>query len=303
MTAWVITGRNGQLGSCLEARISARSGAAPIALSRAELDLGAPGAVDAWFDANEAGLAADAVFVNAAAYTAVDRAEEEEELAARVNGEAPGRMAERCRARGVRFVHVSTDYVFDGAARAPYAVDAKPAPVTAYGRTKLLGERAVLDAMPEALVVRTSWVFGPGKNFVLAILRQAALRRRGEVSGPLTVVDDQRGCPTYADDLAEGLLGLVDAGASGLHHLSNADAGGGITWRDFARAILEETGHGDLPIDPITTESLALPAHRPAYSVLDASTAAAHGVALRDWRDALRAYLKTVDLAATAEAP
>ena len=294
---WVITGRAGQLGSCLEAQLGARAGASVLALSRDELDLADPGAVDAWFDSSSAGDVD--VFVNAAAYTAVDRAEQEEALAARINGDAPGRMAERCAAAHIRFVHVSTDYVFDGAATQPYAVDALTAPVTAYGRTKRLGEQTVQAAMADALIVRTSWVFGPGKNFVLAILRQAALRRRGEVAGPLTVVDDQRGAPTYAADLADGIIRLCGADARGLYHLSNA---GAITWRDFARAILDETGHGDLAIDPITTESLALPAHRPAYSVLDTSRAAALGVSLRDWRDALRAYLETLDLAALAEA-
>jgi len=146
----------------------------------------------------------------------------------------------------------------------------------------------VLEADPEALVVRTSWVFGPGRNFVGAILRQARLRRSGEARGPLSVVDDQRGCPTYAADLAEGLCALRAAGAQGLYHLCNA---GPITWWDFARAILDETGHGDLQIERARTADLSLPAPRPAYSVLDCSRAAALGVRLRGWREALIDYL------------
>ena len=203
---WVVTGCQGQLGSCLAARLAGQAGATVTALDRATLDLGSPDAIDGWFDAFEADAPAGTVFINAAAYTAVDQAESEEPLAAQINGHAPGKLAERCARAGIRFVHVSTDYVFDGTASAPYPVDAPTGPVTAYGRTKLLGEQAVLAADPSALVVRTSWVFGPGKNFVLAILRQGRLRRSGEVEGPLTVVDDQRGCPTYADDLAEGLI-------------------------------------------------------------------------------------------------
>ena len=297
MQHWVINGAGGQLGQCLWARLAERERTLTTTLAREQLDLSQLEAVDDWFDDTE--LGAVDFFVNAAAYTAVDRAEDEEALALQVNGVAPGRMAARCREAGIRFVHVSTDYVFDGQGTAPYPVDATTGPVTAYGRTKLAGETAVRAADPEALIVRTSWVFGPGKNFVLAILNQARLRRSGEVEGPLTVVDDQRGCPTYADDLAQGLIALADRGATGLLHLANA---GSITWWDFARAILDESGYTDLLIEPISTETLSLPASRPAYSVLDCSRAAALGVELRGWRDALISYLRTVDAAAEGAA-
>jgi dTDP-4-dehydrorhamnose reductase len=228
------------------------------------------------------------VVANAAAYTAVDACETDFDAATAANALGPERLARACAESGARFVHVSTDYVFDGAASEPYAEDHPTAPTTAYGRSKLDGEQRVLAACPGALVVRTSWVFGPGRNFVGAILRQAKLRVAGEVEGPLSVVDDQRGCPTYAADLAAGVRALVAAEASGFVHLCNA---GAITWWDFARAILDETGHADLAIDRARTVDLSLPAPRPAYSVLDCSRAAAFGVSLRSWREALVDHL------------
>lgn len=292
---WVVTGRDGQLGRCLvrqlEATVGHEGGASSVvACARAEADLGDPAslerAVASW------GLASGDVVANAAAYTAVDACEGDLETAMRVNAEGPERLARAAAEAGARLVHVSTDYVFAGDASSPYVEDHPVAPRTAYGRTKLEGEQRVRAASPDALVVRTSWVFGPGKNFVGAILRQAALRRSGEVEGPLRVVDDQRGCPTYAEDLAEGLRALVAAGASGLVHLSNA---GPISWWDFARAILDETGHADLEIERGRTADLDLPAPRPAYSVLDCSRAADFGVRLRPWREALVDYLAGLD--------
>ena len=210
------------------------------------------------------------------------------EAAFAANARAPEQLARACADRGARFVHVSTDYVFAGDATEPYREEDATGPNTAYGRTKLAGEQRVRAVNADALVARTSWVYGPGKNFVAAILRQAALRRSGEVAGPLRVVDDQAGCPTYADDLATALRQLVAASANGVVHLCNR---GAITWWDFARAILDETGHADLEIDRAKTADLDLPAPRPAFSVLDCSRAASLGVVLRPWRDALVSYL------------
>ena len=201
-------------------------------------------------------------------------------------------LAAACAGAGARFVHVSTDYVFDGRGEAPYAEDYPTEPNTAYGRTKLVGEQRVMAVDPEALIARTSWVFGPGKNFVAAILRQARLRRTGEVEGPLSVVDDQQGCPTYAADLAAAVRALVAKEAHGIFHVSNR---GATTWWDFARAILDETGYSDLVIERGRTAILNLPAERPAYSVLDCSRAASLGVTLRSWEEALREYLESED--------
>jgi dTDP-4-dehydrorhamnose reductase len=285
---WIVTGSQGQLGSCLVRSLEGDPGEELArACSHRELDVADPRAVARLLE----GLAPPPdVLVNAAAFTAVDRCESEGEVAMRVNGEAPGHLARLCKQEGIRLVHVSTDYVFDGEGTRPYTEEAKPDPRSAYGRSKLAGERRVLETSPAFLVVRTSWVFGPGRNFVEAILRQARLRREGEASGPLRVVDDQEGCPTYAADLAEGIRALVAAGAGGLVHLSN---GGACTWWDFARAILDEAGHGELEIERGRTEELDLPAPRPRYSVLDCSRAASLGVVLRPWRDALRDYLRS----------
>ncbi|MEZ4218298.1 MAG: dTDP-4-dehydrorhamnose reductase [Myxococcota bacterium] len=280
-------GSRGQLGQCLAQQLAADPRVRAVeALARPDVDLADAASLDAALD--RAAPAAGDVVANAAAYTAVDACESDEATARAVNALAPERMAARCARAGARFVHVSTDYVFPGDASEPYREDDETGPRTAYGRTKLEGEQRVAAACPDALVVRTSWVFGPGRNFVGAILRQAGLRRAGEASGPLRVVDDQSGSPTYAADLASGLRQLVAAGASGLFHLCNR---GATTWWDFARAILDESGHADLAIDRARTADLALPAPRPAYSVLDVARAAALGVALRPWREALVAYL------------
>lgn len=297
-----VTGSGGQLGRCLVESVQADPDLElAAAWPRAELDVADGQAVTKLFDALPGGP--PELLVNAAAFTAVDRCESEEALALAVNGEAPGLLAELCARHGVGFVHVSTDYVFAGDAARPYEESAPIDPRSAYGRSKAEGERRVRKALPTALVVRTSWVFGPGKNFVGAILRQARLRRSGEVQGPLRVVADQRGAPTYAADLADGILALSRAtlhttAKGGVFHLANR---GDITWWDFARAILDHTGHADLETLRIETDELDLPASRPRYSVLDCRRAADLGVKLRDWREALAAYLASPSGAALLE--
>ena len=214
----MVTGSRGQLGRCLVRALSEPSTAAGdelvAAFSHAELDIADAGAVARALASLPGG--APEVLVNAAAYNQVDRCESDgRDEAFRVNGLGPGVLARACEAAGARLVHVSTDYVLDGDGTAPIPENATPAPHTVYGHSKLLGETRVREASSTALVVRTSWVFGPGKNFVGAILRQARLRRTGEASGPLRVVDDQHGCPTYAADLAAGIraAGRGDGGA------------------------------------------------------------------------------------------
>ena len=294
-----VVGAGGQLGRCLVRSLGASSRfRLAFAHDHASLDITDKTSVDRLFDGD---VPRPDLLVNAAAYTAVDRCETERDAAMRVNRDGPGLLADACARAGTRMIQVSTDYVFDGCGTAPYRADQATAPRSVYGASKLAGERAVLAACASAILVRTSWVFGPGHNFVVAILKQAALRRSGEVSGALRVVDDQRGTPTYAADLAEGLLELgglalaadsADENLSGAFHLTNS---GETTWWDFARAILNQTGHSDLEIDRGSTDELDLPAERPRYSVLDCSRAAALGVQLRPWPEALSGYLAGPD--------
>jgi dTDP-4-dehydrorhamnose reductase len=283
-----VTGAQGQLGTALVRGLAARG--AQVTATDLELDVADPAAVEAALLAAAGGP--PELLLNAAAFTAVDRCEREPALAERVNAAAPAGLARLCRKHGVRLVHVSTDYVFDGDAGRPYREEDAPAPRSAYGRTKLAGERAVLAESPDFLVVRTSWLFGRGRNFMAAILAQARAGR------PLRVVDDQTGRPTYAGDLAEGMLRLAAAGARGLVHLANA---GTATWWDVARATLDLAGYGDVPVEPISTAALRLDAPRPRFSVLDCSKAERMGVALRPWREALAGYLASEDAPPGAE--
>jgi dTDP-4-dehydrorhamnose reductase len=284
--SWVVTGSGGQLGTALVARLE-RAGI-PVRSADLEVDIADPEAVARFLDAPPR----PTVVANAAAYTHVDRCEREPDTADRVNREGPAVLARACRKLGARLVHVSTDYVFPGDGSRPYAETDPTGPRSCYGRTKLAGERAVLDTCEDALVLRTSWVFGRGRNFLAAILAQARERRSGTATGPLRVVDDQRGRPTYAVDLAEALERLVEAGAQGLYHVANA---GEATWWDLARFCLDEAGFADLGVERIRTRDLDLDADRPAYSVLDCSKAEALGLGLRPWREAVRAYLHSAD--------
>jgi dTDP-4-dehydrorhamnose reductase len=283
-----VTGAGGQLGSCLVARL--RAGGRHHLVSsfeRAALDLTDAAAVERALGSLPGGP--PDVVANAAAMTQVDRCETEPELAERANAVAPALLAETCRALGARLVHVSTDYVFDGTGARPYRETDPVAPRSAYGRTKLAGEQGVLAALPDALLVRTAWVFGPGQNFVRTILLAAARALRGE--GPaLRVVDDQRGSPTYADDLAGAVIALVEAGGTGIYHCVNA---GIATWWDLARAAIDAWGHPELPIAKVTTREFPRPAPRPAWSVLDTGRAERLGVRMRPWREALHAYLSS----------
>ncbi len=283
---WVVTGSNGQLGRALVQNLERASGCEIVAAVDIDrVDIADPAALERFAD----GLASTPdVLVNAAAFTHVDRCELEPERAQRANVTAPELLAELCCRAGIRLVHVSTDYVFPGDGDRPYTEDDAPAPRSAYGRTKLEGERRVRAASDAFLVVRTSWVFGDGRNFIAAILDQAEKRRLGQVSGPLRVVDDQRGRPTYAVDLAEAIRTLVEQRAHGLLHVANA---GTATWWDLARVALDEAGFADLEIERIGSDELQVDAPRPAWSVLDCSRAEALGAKLRSWPEAVRAYL------------
>ena len=231
------------------------------------------------------------VVINAAAYTAVDAAEDDPESADAVNADAPAMLGALCDQRGLRLVHISTDFVFDGRTPRPYASDANPSPLGVYGASKRRGEQAVLASGASHAVLRTSWVYGPGgRNFVLTMLR--LMREQGSVR----VVSDQIGSPTSARGLAEicWLLAL-NGDAKGVFHWSDA---GAISWCDFACGIHDEAlalGLLSAPatIEPIPTESFPTKAQRPAYSVLDCGdTCSALNVAQQPWRDALRDMLR-----------
>lgn len=225
------------------------------------------------------------VVVNCAAFTKVDDSETDPRAAA-VNAAAVELLAGECLARGTGLVHVSTDFVFDGSKESPYREEDEPAPISAYGRTKREGEEAALRA-PQALVVRSSWLFGrSGWNFVEAILKQVEQGRR-----ELAVVADQKGRPTATPDLAGAIATLLQTGATGIVHFANR---GEATWWEFARAILDLSGREDVPIRAIDSASLtpARPAARPAYSVLDTTRYESRtGSTIRPWREALAEYL------------
>lgn len=276
----LILGAGGQVGRALVA--TAPAGATLIALDRAGCDIGEPEQIERAIAQSGA-----AIVFNAAAYTAVDRAESEPEAAERLNGRAPALIAEAARRAGARLVHISTDFVFDGRASRPYRPDDMPAPLSVYGRTKLAGESGL---GPEALVVRTAWVYAAaGANFVTTMVRLMRARER------IGVVADQIGTPTSAASLAGALWALAAAGASGIHHFTDA---GVASWYDFAVAIEEEGRAAGLfdrmtAVDPITTADYPTAAARPAFAVLDkSSTWAALGATPPHWRVNLRAVLR-----------
>jgi dTDP-4-dehydrorhamnose reductase len=279
----LILGGRGQLGRALQA--AAPAGHELRVLSRAECDLADGASLTTAVRAE----AADIV-INAAGYTRVDEAESEAEEAERVNGTAPGIIASVARESGGRMVHVSTDFVFDGRKSQPYRPDDPPAPLGVYGRSKWHGEQAVAAADPDALIVRTAWVYdAQGTNFLATVLR---LAREGD---RVTIIDDQVGTPTAAASLAKGLWGLVGARARGTFHYTDA---GVASWYDFAVAVAEEARalgllEREACIEPIPSSQYPTAAARPAYSVLDKSeTWAVLGWKAPHWRVSLRAVLR-----------
>lgn len=226
----------------------------------------------------------DAV-IHAAAYTAVDRAESDPDGARLVNVEGTGNAARAAEAVGARFCYVSTDYVFDGQGTSPYEETDATGPRTRYGQTKLEGEQIAMASCSRAYIVRTAWVYGRyGNNFVRTMLQLA--KQRNE----LTIVNDQKGSPTYTLDLAHFLVELVKTDRYARYHATN---GGQCTWYEFAKAIFEEAGIGDVNVLPCTTEQYPRPAPRPAYSVLGNEALIRAGFQpLRHWRDALSDYLR-----------
>jgi dTDP-4-dehydrorhamnose reductase len=273
----LVTGAAGMLGSDVVTALAA-SGWSVVPRAKADLDVTDEEAVRrALSDVRPD------VVVNCAAFTRVDDSEIDPRAMA-VNAAAVDLLAAECLVRGAGLVHVSTDFVFDGAKGAPYREDDETAPLSAYGRSKREGEEAALRA-PHALVVRSSWLFGrSGWNFVEAILKQVESGRN-----ELAVVADQTGRPTATPDLAEAIAALLQTGATGIYHFANR---GEASWWDFARAILDLSGREDVPIRAIDSASLARPAARPAYSVLDTTRYEKRTAGtIRPWRDALAEYL------------
>ncbi|MER3384654.1 dTDP-4-dehydrorhamnose reductase [Pectobacterium aroidearum] len=256
----LLTGSNGQLGRCFQDRLPADWQV--WATDTTELDITDYEKVLAAVT----GFQPDAI-VNAAAYTAVDKAESEPELAALVNKTGPENLARAAKEVGARLVHVSTDYVFDGNATVPYVETDKTNPLGVYGKTKLDGEIVVSHVLPDAIIIRTAWVFSEyGNNFVKTMLRLA--KDRDE----LGIVSDQRGCPTYAGDIAQAIIDLLKQNADGgIYHYTGSDI---VSWAEFAEAIFliaKSKGilHQVPKINYITTEQYPTPAKRPLYSVLN----------------------------------
>jgi dTDP-4-dehydrorhamnose reductase len=274
----IVTGAEGQLGRALTETLGER-GYDVLALGRS-VDVADPSRVSI-----AVGDGFDVLF-NAAAATDVDRCEREPEWAFRVNAEAPGFLGELCRQAGARLVHVSTDFVFSGKASHPYREDDAPAPLSVYGQSKLLGEKRALDACPGAFVARTSWIFGvTGRNFLHAVLSRAA---RGE---PVRAASDQVGSPTYAPDLAEALATSVERGLSGLYHVANEGAASRFA---LAQAALRAADLGSHELIEAKLSDFPALAPRPLRTALDCRAAAAEGVRLRPWKEAVAAFVRSL---------
>ncbi|MCV7311813.1 dTDP-4-dehydrorhamnose reductase [Mycobacterium paraffinicum] len=278
----VIAGAGGQLGSYLRS-LAASQGRDVVALTSSEWDITDPAAAERIIERGD-------VAINCAAYTDVDGAESDEAGAYAVNATGPENIARACARAGARFIHVSTDYVFNGdfggAEPRPYEPSDQTAPAGVYGRSKHAGEEAVLAALPDAVIVRTAWVYtgGDGKDFV------AVMRRLAAGDGPVKVVDDQVGSPTYVGDLAQALLQIVDDHVPGpILHAANE---GAVSRFEQTRAIFSECGADPERVRPVSTAEFPRPAPRPTYSALSGRESAAAGLRpLRPWRAALVAAL------------
>lgn len=278
----LVLGASGMLGRDLVA--GAPPGIDVVATDVRQLDIADPGAVE-----RKLLEVRPRWVVNAAAYTQVDRAESEQEVATLVNGAAVAALAGACARLGVALVHFSTDYVFSGESSRPYLEDDATAPLGAYGRSKLLGEVGIRASGAEHLLLRTQWLFGEhGRSFARTMWERAA---RGEAT---RVVNDQWGRPTYTVDLAAATWRLVERGARGTFHVTNG--GEPATWYDVARVVFDAAGRVEL-LSPCATADYPTPARRPAYGVLDTrKVEMVAGVTMREWREALLAFVGTLSL-------
>jgi len=274
----IVTGAEGQVGRLLVAQ-APRHGYQVLALTRRELDITDPAAARRHIGEGD-------LVINCAAFTNVDAAESEPETAQAVNAVGPGNLARACAAAGARLVHISTDYVFSGDVNRPYEISDECGPLSVYGRSKLDGELAVHAELPEAQVVRTSWVYtgGAGNDFVAAMRRLAATDRT------VDMVADQTGSPTYAGDLVDALLHIAAGGITApVLHAANAGAASRF---DQARAVFSQLGADPDRVRPVSTDAVPRPARRPVFSALGMAESARAGLTpLRPWRDALEAAL------------
>ncbi len=298
----LVTGASGQLGNEMQLQAAlhphcqwfftdvapfspsprpADSGFSAISFPVTPLDITDSAAVDAFVEAN----AVD-IIVNCAAYTAVDRAEADEEKANLLNAVAPGYLAAAIERRSGQLIQISTDYVFDGTAHTPYTEEQPASPASAYGRTKLAGERAVLDANPSAMIIRTAWLYSRfGTNFVKTMLRL------GREKSELGVVFDQIGTPTYARDLAAAIMTAISAGIrTGIYHFTDE---GVTSWYDFTLAIHRIAGITTCHVRPLHTAEYPTPAARPHYSVLDKTRIKqTFGIEIPHWEESLRECIR-----------
>ncbi len=273
----LVTGANGQLGKEMQVVAANYSEYKFLFVTKEDLPIDDAAAVTIYFDTHSID-----VCVNCAAYTAVDKAETEKEKAFAINAEAVGTLAAACKKANALFIHISTDYVFDGTATVPYKEDHPVHPVSVYGASKLKGEEMALQHNPDCIIIRTSWVYSSfGNNFVKTMLRLMKERER------INVVDDQQGCPTYAADLANAIMDII-AGINvtpGIYNFSNH---GIITWYEFAVAI-KELSASKCVVNPIPSAQYPTPAKRPAYSVLDTTRIReTFNVVIPQWKDSLQ---------------
>jgi dTDP-4-dehydrorhamnose reductase len=278
----LITGAEGMLGKELIVRLL-DEGYEVIATDLADLDITDQAACKRYVRESSADI-----IINSAAYTIVDKAEEEPKKAMAVNGSGPGYLAEAANQTDAFLVHYSTDYIFDGAKKSPYDESDEPSPLSSYGRSKLEGEKRIQAAQTRHLIIRTEWLFGSyGNNFVRSIRNAASRLPR------LEVVNDQYGSPTYAVDLAEATVILLRAKSEGIVNFTNS---GTTTWFDFAKLILKELSLGT-EVQPITSDQLNRPASRPLNSRLDlAKYIGISGTQPPHFEDALRRYLKSEEM-------
>ena len=286
----LVTGKNGQLGRSIHKIVNTdskidnnQSSNEFIFVGREELDLSSESSISHYFDSNDR----FDVIINCAAYTAVDKAEEEQELANQINHLAVKQLAEIVKAQKAKLIHISTDYVFDGTGNKPYKETDKTNPINIYGKTKLAGEKTLQEIMPtDAIIIRTSWVYSEyGNNFVNTMLRL------GKERDELNVVSDQIGSPTYATDLAGAILEIIKnkefkeiSQATQIYHYSNK---GEISWYDFAKEIFK-IAKVDCKVNPITTQQYPTPAKRPKNTLMSKDKIAEiFSVKIPDWKESL----------------
>ncbi|MBV7440110.1 dTDP-4-dehydrorhamnose reductase [Weeksellaceae bacterium TAE3-ERU29] len=284
----LVIGANGQLGNCIKK--AEKKYNLPETqftyVDRTELDITNASAIENYLNNNSFDYV-----VNCAAYTAVDQAETDKETAFKVNADAAGYLAKETALRETTFIHISTDYVFDGTADIPIKPNDKTNPINAYGESKLKGEQLALTENPKTIIIRTAWVYSEfGGNFVKTMLR--LFSEKEEIS----VVNDQKGTPTNANDLAEAIINIIKNGLkeSGIYHFTNE---GETTWFDFANTIKEIT-HSSIIIKPTSSVNYKTPAKRPNYSVLDLSKfKETFKQEIPEWKISLKIFLKEFDLA------